>query len=200
VAQQKSGGAKTPLALPSLVPRPSNGSSTRCNNKGCNWGGAKSGSKERGPGAWGYPKSVPYASIPAYEECLITDHKYVIAVLHSTAHSAIYLLTHEPELVGMACARLRLDDIINAAAAQLSYHTVKKIMREAVKEFVDGKDVFVALPTGVQLSSVNLIQSLLQALLQLLSSLSSFDIRSNVSNEAAHVGNRLRWLRYSLYF
>ena len=90
-----------PRPSPSLVPRPSNGSSTRCNNKGCNWGGAKSGSEERGPGAWGYPKSVPYASIPAYEECLITDHKYVIAVLHSTAHSAIYLLTHEPELVGI---------------------------------------------------------------------------------------------------
>ena len=47
---------------------------------------------------------VPYASIPAYDELSnYTDHKYVIAVPHSTAYLAIYVLTHEPELVGMAC-------------------------------------------------------------------------------------------------
>ena len=86
-------GSLTCSIADSLVPRPSSGSSTRCNNKGCNWGGAKSGSKERGPGAWAYPKLVPYTSIPVYEECLITDHKNVIAILHLTAHSAIYLLT-----------------------------------------------------------------------------------------------------------
>ena len=69
---------------------------------------------------------VPYASI---KECLIIDHKYVLAVPHSTAHSAIYiyLLTHEPELIGMACARLRVEDIINEAAVQIhvGYDTVK---------------------------------------------------------------------------
>ena len=41
-----------------------------------------------------------------------------------------------------------LDDAISTAAAKLGYPVVKDEQREAVKEFMKGRDVFVSLPTG----------------------------------------------------
>ena len=48
-----------------------------------------------------------------------------------------------------------LDSAIDAAAARLGYEEVKPEQREAVRGLVNGRDVFVALPTGFGKSLCN---------------------------------------------
>ena len=48
----------------------------------------------------------------------------------------------------ISMASASVDDVISVAAAQLGYPTIKDEQREAMKEFLNGRDVFVALPTG----------------------------------------------------
>ena len=51
-------------------------------------------------------------------------------------------------IMAATCSYSILDSAIDAAAARLGYEEVKPEQREAVRGLVNGRDVFVALPTG----------------------------------------------------
>ena len=51
-------------------------------------------------------------------------------------------------IMAATCSYSTLDSAIDAAAARLGYEEVKPEQREAVRGLVNGRDVFVALPTG----------------------------------------------------
>ena len=70
-----------------------------------------------------------------------------------------------------------IASIVTESALQLGYTSVKKEKEEAVKEFVDGRDVFVTLATGFRKS---LCYSLLPLVFDKLHGCSSQDQRGSI--------------------